>query len=96
MILATGDFGNLVHVVLYDSRNGIIVFVARFTVLEEHIGVLGSTASRRILGAESTLAEVAESVLVDKCGQILLVDSFDFLNFVRSAETVEEVNKRHL
>ena len=64
-------------------------------MLEEGIGVLGHTAHNRFLGVQSAGAELGQSLLVDERSQVFVVESFDFLNLVRSTETVEEVDKRY-
>ena len=94
-IFAASEVANLVHVVLYDGRNSGVVVVARLTMLEEHVGVLGSTAGNGLVGVHGTTAESSESLHVDKWLEVFLVKSLYLLDLVRSAETVEEVNERH-
>ncbi len=49
-VFATGNFGNFLHVFLYDARNCVIVRVANLTVCEESFGVLCHAACHRVFG----------------------------------------------
>ncbi|CDE57950.1 unknown [Prevotella sp. CAG:873] len=44
VVFATGDFGDFGHVSFDDVGHGVIVSVAGFAVLEEHVAVFGHTA----------------------------------------------------
>ena len=94
-IFATRDFADLLHVVLYDGRYFLIERIASLAVLEEVVGVLGHTAHNRIHGVHGAVAEFGQSLLVDKRSQVFIVQFLDFLDFVRGAEAVEEVDERH-
>ena len=94
-VLAACDFGNLVHVFLNDSRNCFIVVVARFTVLEEVVRIFGHTTGNRVHRVQCTCAEFSQSFLVDKRSEVFVLQHFNLLDFVRSTETVEEVDKRN-
>ena len=73
----------------------LIERIASLAVLEEVVGVLGHTAHNRIHGVHGAVAEFGQSLLVDKRSQVFIVQLLDFLDFVRGAEAVEEVDKRH-
>ena len=81
-IFAASKVANLLHVVLYNGRNCGVVVVARLTMLEEHVGVLGSTACDRLVGVHSTLAEAIKGIHVNEWFEVLLVKSFNLLNLV--------------
>ena len=95
-ILAAGDLTDLVHVVLDDGGNCGIVVVARLAVLEEHVGVLGSTTGNGLVRIHSTLAELGKLLHVDEGTQVFLVHGLNLLDLVRGAETVKEVDKRYV
>ena len=91
--MTASDSVDFVDVVFYDSRNCVVVFVARFTVLEEYVRVFVSTTSHRAIWIHSTLAEVGKCFTVQEWFQIFLFESLNLLDFVRSTETVEEVQE---
>ena len=64
-------------------------------MLEEVVGVLGHTACNGLVRSQLALAELSQCFLVDERSQIFIVQSFNFLDFVRSTETVEEIQERH-
>ena len=94
-VFAAGDFRHLVHVVLYDGRNCVVVIIARFTVSEERVGVFGHTACHRMFGRQGAAAELLQSLLVYQRSEVVVLQHFNLLDFVRRTETVEEVQERH-
>ena len=94
-VFAPGDFRNLVHVFLDNGRYIVVGSVACLAVLEEHVAVFGHAARHGCLGRESLLAEACECLTVEQRGELFLLQHLDFLDFVRCAETVEEVYKRY-
>ena len=94
VIFAAGDFGNLLHVCFNHIRNGIVKRIGCLFRLKEDIRVLCSTTSDRMLRIKRTVAECLKRFHVEQRSKIVLLDGFDLLNFVRSAETVEEVHER--
>ena len=70
--------------------------VASLTVLEEDVAVLVAAAHGRVIRIERMLAERLHSVHVAKLSQVVVVPHGDLLDLMRSAETVEEVQERHL
>ena len=94
-VLASRDFGNLVHVFLYDGGHCIIVRVARLAVCEERVGVLGHASCHGMFGREGAVAELGQCLLVYERSEVVVLQHLDFLNLVRGAETVEEVQERH-
>ena len=93
-MLAACDSCNLVHVVLYDSRDFVVIFVARLAVLEEHIRVLVSATGNRLVRVHGALAEFSKGFFVQKWLKVFLCQRLNLLDFVRCAETVEEVQER--
>ena len=62
---------------------------------EECIGVFGHTAGNGLLGSEGTIAEFSQSLLVDQRSEVFVLEHLNLLDFVRSTETVEEVQEGH-
>ena len=94
-VVAAGDFADLLHVVFYDFRNGVIEAVAGFAVLEEVVRVFGHTTCNRSHGVHGAAAEFGQSFLVDQRSEVFVVQLLNLLDFVRGAEAVEEVDERH-
>ena len=86
---------DLVHIFFHDSRKCVIVLVAGFSVLEEDIAVFSRAAKHRSFRIEGTFSERLDSVHIDHFLKVCIIPDFDLLNFVRSAEAVEEVDKRN-
>ena len=94
-ILATSDARDFVHVFLYHFRHSLVEGVTTFAVSKESLGVFSHTASHRTLRRKGAVAEIRESLLVNEGLQILSFEHFNLLDFMRSAETIEEVHERH-
>ena len=85
---------DLVHVLLDDGRQGVVVTVARLAVLEEDIAVLVGAAQDGMLGVERALAEGIHGVHIQHFGEIRVIPHLDLLDLVGRAEAVEEVDER--
>ena len=94
-VFTSCDLGDFIHIFFYDSRNCIIVRVARFSMLEEVVRVFSHTACNRSFRIQGTCAEFSQRLLVDQRSQIFIFQCFDLLDFVRCTETVEEVHERN-
>ncbi len=93
VIFATTDFGDLLHIIFYQVREGLIEWVYRFPCLEVDIGVLGRSARDRVFRIHCPLAEFLQGTHVDKLGQFLLVSGFHLLYLMRSTESVKEMQE---
>ncbi len=91
MMPAACDFSHLFHVCFHDGRNVIMEGIAGLDVLEVNVGVLGGAADVGMAGAHCTFAEIGNGFVGGDFLDVLVVDDFDFLDFVRSPEAVEEV-----
>ena len=65
-------------------------------MLEEHVGVLGSTTGNGLVRIHSTLAELGQLLHVDEGTQVFLVHGLNLLDLVRGAETVKEVDEGNM
>ena len=88
-------FVDLIHIIFNNRRQRIVVGVRRFFVLEEDVGVLRGTALHRMFRVQRVATERFDSVFVQHFVKIFIIPHFDLLNFVRSTETVEEMQERH-
>ena len=62
-LVVGADLGiDLVHVLLYDAGNSVVVGVAGLTSLEEDVGVLSGTAENGVLGVDRAVSESVERV----------------------------------
>jgi hypothetical protein len=95
LILASGQFGEFVHVFLDDGRTCGIVFVNGFTALEEHIGVLRSPLDGRMVGGQSARAHRSHEIIVDHGAHVVEGQFFNFLDFMRSPKPVIEMDEGH-
>ncbi len=95
LVRTAGNFADLVHVMLNSVRNGSNLGITCFTTLEEDVWIYGGAAGCRMLRIQRVLAESLEGVHVDQRTQILVIQRFNLLNFVRSTEAIEEVQECH-
>ena len=86
---------DLVHVVLHNLRQSVIVLVSRLVDLEEDVRVLRLALLLRVVRVQSLVAERLNCVEISHILQILVIPDLNLLNLVRSAETVEEVDERN-
>ena len=86
-------FIDLVHVIFYHAGQSIVVLVAGFSCLEEHVGVLSSTSLCRVFRVQGAVTEFVDCVIVQHISQIFVVPHSNFLIFVAGAETIKEVQE---
>ena len=95
IVLTAADFCKLVHFFLNNAFNSIIIFIAGFATLEENVRVLSRTADNRSFRAQCMVSNKINVNAVKHCSQIVIGQQFDFLDFVRSTETVKEMHERN-
>ena len=95
VILAAGHFADFCHIFLDDAGDGLIVEIGDFALLEVNVRILGGAANHRMVGVQRPATEGVQRILVDQAGQFVIFDHFNFLRFVRSTETVKEIEERH-
>ena len=90
------DLGiDLIHVVLGDADDIVIILVAGLTSLEEDVGVLRRASEYRVLRVERTAAVSVNCVPVKHIGKVFIIPDLNLLDFVGSTEAVEEVQERN-
>ena len=95
VILTTRDFGVFVHRFLNDRAAFFIIRVGGFANLEEHVGILRRSAQDGVIRRQSVFAVEVHRQTVDEFAQLIVGNDFDFVDFVRRAETVKEVHERN-
>ena len=95
VILAAGYLGKLVHFLLNNAFNFVVVGIGSFAALEEYVRILGGTADNRGFRAQSVFGVELHVYVFDHRFQVIIGKQFDFFDFVRSAETVKEVHERN-
>ena len=93
LVVAAGQFADLVHDFLDDVRGGQVVFVGSLAALEVDVRVLGRAALMRMLGVERALAEGLDLVPRHEFLHLVILDAVDLLDLVGGAEAVEEVQE---
>ena len=95
MIICSELCVDFVHVFLNNLGHCVIILVAGFSVLEEDVSVFMRAAHYGAFGIESALTERFNGVHVAHFLKIFIVPDLNLLNFMRSAETVKEVDERN-
>ena len=93
LVISACDFVDFVHVFLYDFRQSGVEGCACLSVLEEYVGVLYGGALYGVFGIQCILSEFLQCILIHQLFQILIVHYFDFLQLMRGAEAIEEVDE---
>ena len=78
---------------LYNVRDGSNFFVSAFFCLEEDIRVNSRTTSVRMFRVQAVFTESFELFVVNQFSQIVVVEGFDTLHFVRRTETIKYVHE---
>ena len=86
----------LVHVLLYDSRKGIVVGVAGLSGLEEDIRILRGSSLAGMVGVQRMLSEGVNRVHIYHIFQILIIPGLDLLDLMGSTESVKEIDEGNL
>ena len=91
LVVAAGQLVDFVHVFFYNTGQCIICAVASFAVLEESVTVLNGGTDGGMFGGQSVISELLNSFPVQQLAQVFVVQNFDLLQLVRSAEAIKEV-----
>ena len=95
LIVCTDLLVYLLHVILNDAGDSVIVRIASLTSLEEDIRVLSCTTKYRMLRVESSLSELVDLLEVYHASYVFDVPCLDLLDLMRCSESVEEVKERN-
>ena len=94
--MTTGDFGNLFHVIRNDIRHFRKVFIAGFYPLEEDIIVFRTAAGYRIgMRVQCAFAISRKRFFIHHVFEYIGIHHFDFLDLVRSTESIKEMHERN-
>ena len=94
MVFTTGDFADFLHVAFRNFRNAVVEFVQGFTMLHKDFSRFAEGNSFRIIRVHAAFTEFTNGIHIEKRTEFFIRNNFDFLDFVRRTETIEEVNDR--
>ncbi len=86
-------FADFAHISCNNVRNCLVGSVACLACLEIDVTVLCGTTGYRRVRIERTLAEPSECLGADHFSERILIDQLYFLDLVRCAESVEEMDE---
>ena len=95
VMLTARDLREVRHGLLDELWNRIVVFVDSLALLEVDIRVLRRTANDRMIRIQCATAERLDRIPVEQLAEVIIIDELDFLDLMRRAETIEEVDERH-
>ena len=95
VVFPAGQFRYFFHVFFYDVRQGLIVAVLYFLLLEVDIAVFQGAFQRRMVRGRAAVAEFLQGILVYEFSQVVIIPGFDLLDFMGCTEAIEEVEERH-
>ena len=95
VVFPAGEFRYFFHVFFYDVRQGLIVAVLYFLLLEVDIAVFQGTFQCRMIRGRAAVAEFLQGILVYEFCQVVIIPGFDLLDFMGCTEAVKEVEERH-
>ena len=95
VIGATGPEGEAVHRILNDRRARAIKWVDRLARLEEDVRVLRGAAKQRTLRSQPAIAMLSDEFFIDECAKVIILEHIDLVQFVRGAESIEEMQERN-
>ena len=96
VVRATGESGDLVHVLLHHLGEGFVVRIDGLTTLEVDVFVLGCDLQDRVLGAHCPFAEAADILFLYQRLDLFIGDLLDLLQLVGGPETIEETEEGNL
>ena len=94
-IASTGGVGKIIHRLLNVIVNRVVPRVGGFTRLEVSVRVCGGAANNRMLRVQGAGAVGGDVFLRQQAADRIVGQRHDFVNLMRRAEPVEEVNKRY-
>ena len=95
LVLATGDFGEVVHGLLQNARDGSVEGIDGFAGLEVDIGILGGAAQHRTVRGKRAQAVLADKISGQHGAHIVDGELLYLGDFMRGAEAIEEVHEGH-
>ena len=96
VIFASCNFAYFTKIVFHHFRNLVISHVACFTMSEECLRILCCTTCHRTFRRKGAVAEAFYFSRVYKLCNLILIDDFNLLVFVRCTESVKEVDERNI
>ena len=94
VVLAAGEGGELVHGLLHQRRELVVVWIDRLAGLEIDVRVLGRAADHRAVRGEAAHPVLEDLLVADHAAENLIGKRLDLGHLVRSPEPVEEMHER--
>ena len=95
MVFTARHFKDLLHVFFDNIRQGFVVLVLYFLLLEVDVTVFQGALQGRMIRCRTAVTEGFDSIHIHQFSQIVVIPGFDLLNFVRRTEAVEEIEERY-
>ena len=96
LVVSSGEGVHLLHIFIYNVREGIVIGIAGLTALEICIGILAGGPKDRVLGIQGVLPEFLQLAVIHQLRQVVVIQAVHFLNLVRGPETVKEMEERNM
>ncbi len=93
LVISACDSADFLHVFFHNCGQSFIILVRCLTRLEIDVRILCGTSDNGMLGVQCVSLETVYRVHVDNLSQFFVIHYFDFLDFVRCAETIEEMQE---
>ena len=94
VVAAASQFGELVHRRLDDSRHLEVVRIAGFAALKVGVGILRGAANEWPIRIQSTSAMRQHQIVADHGADVVIGEHGELVDFMRSAEAIEEMDER--
>ena len=94
-VVPAGQLVHFFHITFDNFRNSIVISVCRFLCLEKDVRILSRSPQCRMVRAEAAVPECFQSILIEQFREVVISLNLDFLDFMRSPETVKEMQERY-
>ena len=94
-VLTAGGGSEIVHRFLDMVIHCVVPRIGGLPGLEISVGVGRGSADHRVFRVERALAMLSDLILRQQGANGVIRQRGDFVDFVRSTETIKEMNKRH-
>ena len=93
LIVTSSHSAKFIHSFLNDFWSLKIIWVNCFTTLEVNVWVLSSTTNCWFFWVQTASSVSHNQIVIYHSSDGFVINCFDFIYFVRSSETIEEVHK---
>ena len=86
-------FRKLIHHCLDFFWGHRVIRICRLPDLEEYVGILRGATQYRVIRRQGALPVLDHALHVDQSANLIISQNVDFVDFVRSAKTIEEMQE---